>query len=81
MRIQIACRFVSEKQSRIVHQRPSDRHSLLLTARKRLRTVIEAMLHVDTRKQLLGSALGRRLIHTVEQPWKGDVFERRQRWK
>ena len=79
LRVERARRLVREDQSPAVHQRPGDRHALLLAAGKRTRPVPEAGAEAEGSEQPLRPVGALQTPEACVGRWQLDVLPRRRR--
>ena len=77
-RVEIAGRLVSEKDLRVIGQRPHDRNALLLAAGKPRRAVTEAGAEPDPLQQRSGLVAGGAARHAGDHLRQHHVFQRRK---
>src|ERR1017187_7755760 len=81
MRIEIAGRFVSQKQLRLVDERAGNGHALLFAAGKLIRLVIHAVLETNPGEQVAPARHGPRNWHARDSRRKTNIFERVEFWQ
>ena len=72
--VEVAGRLVGEHQRRIVHKRPGDRDTLLLTAGQFVRQMVDAVRDAENFQKLVDVRI--RELPSVEQGGHDDVFKR-----